>query len=292
MKLIKPSWEILEQSSGLQDIYKQIELAGRTCYKSLDKITDDSAEGFVNRMIASKHYAMLEHGAVYLKIVGDERISNKYHLNPYSKVNLVYPEEVLPNIYSIPTHYITTNYRVLVENDWLDDLKYLCEPTVYHEKRVTVRFTSNIHFYKDITRHRRMSFAIESTRYCNYSRDKFNNELTFIQPMWIKDEELGWSNNFKEELEYTTPAINFCTSLKCAETTYLKLIEQGWQAQQAAEILPQATKADIVMTGFVSDWNYVFDLRARGTTGAPHPEVKRLMEPLMHEFIKRNYING
>ena len=81
MKLIKPSWEILEQSSGLQGIYKQIELAGRTCYKSLDKITDDSAEGFVNRMIASKHYAMLEHGTVYLKIPVEEyekNYKNKY----------------------------------------------------------------------------------------------------------------------------------------------------------------------------------------------------------------------
>lgn len=289
MKLIKSSYSILDQKPGLEGIYEMIELAGRTCYKSTRK-EGTTAKDFVDRMINSGHRAMLEHGTVYLKIPspvlnksnqdyeGDG--FNKYIRNKYSVVN-----------YYAHYYYITTNYRVLVENDWLDDLKYLCEPTEFHEKRVTVRFISNIHFYKDITRHRRMSFAIESTRYCNYSRDKFNNELTFIQPIWIKDEELGWSNNFKEELEYITPAINFCTSLKCAETTYLKLIEQGWQPQQAAEVLPQATKADIVMTGFVSDWNYVFDLRARGATGTPHPEVKRLMEPLMHEFIKRNYIN-
>ena len=81
MKLIKPSYEILEQSPGLKGIYKAIEVAGRTCYKSLDKITDDSAEGFVNRMIASKHYAMLEHGTVYLKIPIEEyekNYKNKY----------------------------------------------------------------------------------------------------------------------------------------------------------------------------------------------------------------------
>ena len=68
MKLIKSSFEILEQESGLQGVYKQIEIAGRTCYKSEDKITEDSAKGFVDRMINSGHGAMLEHGTIYLKI--------------------------------------------------------------------------------------------------------------------------------------------------------------------------------------------------------------------------------
>lgn len=278
MQLIKPSFEILEQGPGLQGIYKQIELAGRTCYKSLDKITEDSAEGFVNRMVKSQHYAMLEHGTVYLTIVdevGDdylaEFIEHSYGKNPYSRVN----EEVIDGKYY---YFITTNYRVLVENGWLNDLKYLCEPTEFHEKRVTVKFVSNIHFYKDLTRHRTMSFAIESTRYCNYSKDKFGNELTFIMPIWYDEK---------------SPALGealFTMSMKEAEKYYLALIESGWKAQQAAEVLPQATKADIVMTGFVNDWNYVFDLRARGKTGAPHPEVKRLMDPLMHEFETQNLI--
>lgn len=168
MNLIKPKFEILEQQSGIDGIYKMIELAGRTCYRSEDKITEDSAKGFVERMIKSGHGAMLEHGTVYLKakteIVnyyihpedGEEEEYNpldKYCSNKYS-----YAKEYNYNL------YVTTNLRVLVENNWLDDLKYICEPTEYHEKRVCVRYTSDIHFYKDTTRHRVFSWAIESTR--------------------------------------------------------------------------------------------------------------------------------
>ena len=159
MKLIKPKFEILEQQSGIDGIYKMIELTGRTCYRSEDKITEDSAKGFVDRMIKSQHYAMLEHGTVYLRIPIYAATSYKideYKDNPYSKTQI--------NLNGESCYYITTNMRVLVEHDWLDDLKYLCEPTEYHEKRICVRYTSDIHFYKDITRHRVFSWAIESTR--------------------------------------------------------------------------------------------------------------------------------
>jgi thymidylate synthase (FAD) len=137
MRLIKPSYEIIEQGAGLDGIYKQIELAGRTCYKSTDKIIEDSAKGFVERMVKSGHGAMLEHGTVYLHIqiprkVWHDGVSNYYH-NPHTVVNSITD--------ALDTHYyITTNYRVMVENGWLGDLKYICEPTEYHEKRVTVRF--------------------------------------------------------------------------------------------------------------------------------------------------------
>ena len=137
MKLIKPSFEILPQSGGLDGIYKQIELAGRHCYKSEDKITDTSAKEFVERMIKSKHDSMLEHGTVYLTHPVEhsgantyQGIGNKYRDNKYSKINYD----------NWGTRYITTNYRVLVENNWLDDLQYLCEPTEFHEKRTTVKF--------------------------------------------------------------------------------------------------------------------------------------------------------
>ena len=165
MKLIKPSFLIKEQESGLDGIYKQIEWAGRHCYKSHDKITEDSAKGFVDRMIKSGHGAMLEHGTVYLVMKGDENLSKRYQDNSYSKVILKYPEEDLPNIYSIPTHYITTNYRVLVENKWLDDLKYICEPTRFHEKRISVKFICDRGVSHEFVRHRVFSFAQESTRY-------------------------------------------------------------------------------------------------------------------------------
>ena len=137
MKLIKPYFEIIEQEPGLEGIYKQIELAGRTCYRSFDKITEDSAKGFVDRMIKSGHGAMLEHGTVYLKLTPSEiHIYHKYRDNPYTNVNVVNSEDPYP----VPTYYISTNYRVLVEHGWMDDLKYICEPTEYHEKRITVKF--------------------------------------------------------------------------------------------------------------------------------------------------------
>ena len=145
MKLIKPSWEILEQESGIDGIYKAIERAGRTCYKSEDKITENSAKPFVDRMIKSGHGAMLEHGTVYLAMPMETIIPieangwGKYTKNPYSKGFKVCEVNGQRRV------AVTTNLRVLVENDWLGDLQYICEPTEYHEKRVCVRYVSDIH---------------------------------------------------------------------------------------------------------------------------------------------------
>lgn len=133
MKLIKPNCEIIAQEEGLEGVYKQIELAGRTCYKSYDKITKDSAKEFVDRMIKSGHGAMLEHGTVYLLVEQDFEDIRLQELvnNKYSEITFVS---------STNLNYITTNYRVLVENNWLDLLKYQCNPTEYHKKRITVKF--------------------------------------------------------------------------------------------------------------------------------------------------------
>lgn len=146
MKLVKPSFYIKEQEPGIQGIYKQIEYAGRICYKSEDKITENSAKPFVDRMIKSGHSSVLEHGTVYLTIpfeyvdmsekldipiVSD--VVEKYKGNPYT-------EWYLRDDGFSQLAFITTNMRVLVENNWLDDLRYLCEPTEFHEKRVCVHF--------------------------------------------------------------------------------------------------------------------------------------------------------
>ena len=161
MKLIKPSFEIIKQQAGLEGMYKMIELAGRTCYKSEDKITDTSAKEFVERMIKSKHDSMLEHGTVYLAHPVEhsgsdvyQGIGNKYRDNKYSKVNYD----------NWGTRYITTNYRVLVENGWLKDLQYLCSPNDLHERRTTVRFIMDRIGSQSFCRHRVFSFSQESTR--------------------------------------------------------------------------------------------------------------------------------
>lgn len=150
MKLIKPSFLIKEQEPGLLGIYRQIEYSGRICYKSHDKITEDSAKPFVDRMVKAGHWAMLEHGTIYLTMQhgGPSRKESdaieKYTKNKYSKYNQD----------TDGRYYITTNLRVLVENDWMDDLKYLCEPTEYHERRVCVHFVCDRGVSHEFIRHK------------------------------------------------------------------------------------------------------------------------------------------
>lgn len=300
MKLIKPGFVIIEQEPGLDGIHKQIELAGRTCYKSEDRITIDSAKGFVDRMIKSGHGAMLEHGTVYLKVPKTDTayvVGMKYERNKYSKSNYVSGD-----------FHITTNLRVIVENGWMDDLQYLCEPTEYHEKRYTVKFTCDRGVTHEFVRHRVFSFAQESTRYCNYSKDKFGSEVTFILPPWLDENNPNlykcWqaADNWGEclpEYYYKITDIGandgmyvdthqaFATALFHAEKLYFSLLENGWKAQEARAVLPNAVKAELVMTGFASDWKHFFDLR---DAISAHPQARELAEPLHKEFINRKYI--
>ena len=153
MKIIKPSFEIIDQQPGIEGLLKHIELAGRTCYKSEDKITEGSAKEFVERMIKSGHRSVLEHGTVYLTIPTQNRNSEKYKRNHYSAVNIVSVDGINGRT------FVTTNYRVLVENEWLDDLKYICEPTVFHEKRISVRWTCDRGVSHEFVRHKILCVA-------------------------------------------------------------------------------------------------------------------------------------
>lgn len=297
MKLIKPSFEILEQPSGLEGVYKQIERAGRVCYKSENKITEDSAKPFVDRMIKSGHGAMLEHGTVCMErySIKDDNLewAYKYNLNPYARVSYgTGSHRVGKVLYN--TMYVTTNLRVLVEGNYLGDLKYLCEPTKYHGKRITVKFICDRGVSHEFVRHRVFSFAQESTRYCNYSKDKFGNELTFIEPLWLDD------------LEWDTYTDIYKSSLACSEDAYFELLKQWneripdkryksgfknnpWTPQQARAVLPNSLKTELVMTGFVSDWKHFFELRC---SPSAHPQARELAIPLQEEFIARGYINN
>lgn len=290
MKLIKPSFEIWNQPAGLEGVYKQIEKVGRVCYKSEDKITEDSAKPFVERMVKSGHGAMLEHGTVYLTAEDkNTQVLSKYQGNKYSKL---YYNTYDDYESQVPIVYVTTNLRVLVENGWLDDLQYICEPTEFHEKRITVHFVCDRGVSHEFVRHRVMSFAQESTRYCNYSKDKFGNEITFIKPCFLDDSKLALYGPYHTVIRDKSPESIFIASLNNAEKDYIDLIDLGWKPQEARAVLPNALKTELVVTGFASDWNHFFDLRARGTTGAPHPQAKELAEPLMKEFIARKYINN
>lgn len=155
------------------------------------------------------------------------------------------------------------------------------------------------------------SFAVESTRYCNYSRDKFNKELTFVKPSWFQDENCsfdyiknptlntdtffpGWDYGYLEQ-EYNHPVTKedmFIWSLETAEKAYLESIHLGAKPQEAREVLPLATKCDMIMTGFVSDWEHFFRLRTSiiAETGKPHPDASTLADPLYKEFVNRDYM--
>lgn len=286
MKLIKPKFEIIEQAAGLDGMYKQIELAGRTCYKSEDKITVDSAKGFVERMIKSGHGAMLEHGTVYLAFSMASRESYfKYCMNPYSSANSIGEAEK-----DTWKGFVTTNLRVLVEKGWMNDLQYLCEPTEHHAKRITVRFTCDRGVSHEFVRHRVFSFAQESTRYCNYSKDKFGNELTFIIPCWLDYEEQQFTD--KDDSSIRTDLSEheyFIDLLLEAENTYNYLVQYcKWKPQEARAVLPNALKTELVMTGFVSDWIHFFKLR---NADSAHPQARELAKPLYEEFLNRKYIN-
>ena len=294
MKLCKPSFEIWEQPAGLEGVYKQIERAGRVSHKSEDRITEDSAKTFVERMMKMKHLSTCEFGTVYLYIDYHNpsfgKIIDKYSNNEYSKC-AVFPNEVC----------ISSNYRVLVENNWLDDLKYLCEPTKYHHKRYTVKFICDRAILAEFTRHRKFSFMAESTRYCNYSKGKFNSELTFIIPCWmdIPEGSIDLGNYDKTSARYkdgniyiidTKPpyvGVDFIRSLCEAEANYLSIVRNGWKPEQARNVLPLSLKTELYMCGFAEDWEKFFELRCATNS---HPQARELAVPLKEEFIKRNYI--
>lgn len=315
MRFIDSNVEIIEQEPGLLGIYKQIEKAARLSYKSEDKITEVSAKSMVETLIKNKHFACLEHGTIYLKITFDISIVgsyyhsgiDKYVQNPYSRV--VFDEGC-----DFRTAYITTNARVLVENDWLDDLQYMCEPTEYHAKRICAKFTTSIGITRELIRHRRFSFMNESTRFCNYSKGRFGSELTFIIPEWIYDvqselsRDVRWPTYEKKTDLLELTGQNLIDALSCEdrgvaawvdcleriETDYMYLtqIDEHYllKAQEARGILPMDTKSEIIMTGFVEDWIHFFRLRSYiAATGKPHPDIQKLADMLMQEFIDNGY---
>ena len=287
MKIQNPQYEIWIQNPGELGIYQQIERAGRVCYKSENNTTEDSAKPFVGRMIEHEHFAMLEHGTVYLTCNHGEL--PLYASNKFSHVNTIDGKD-----------YITTNLRVMAENKTLEDLKYRTDfEKGKHELRITVHFTTQIAITREYNRHRANSMAEQSTRYCNYTKNKFGGEISINLPTWVKGDLETNDEKFvelcedvaNEETNDWTPIDAWLFANQAAEFAYMKLIAMGCKPQEARVILPLDTNTELVHTAFVSDWKHFFDLRALGTTGAPHPDAKILAEPLYEEFKERGYID-
>ena len=287
MKIQNPQYEIWMQNPGELGIYQQIERAGRVCYKSENNTTENSAKPFVGRMIEHEHFAMLEHGTVYMTCNHGEL--PLYASNKFSHVNTIDGKD-----------YITTNLRVMAENKTLEDLKYRTDfKQGKHELRITVHFTTQIAITREYNRHRANSMAEQSTRYCNYTKNKFGSEISINLPTWVKGDLETNDEKFvelcedvaNEETNDWTPIDAWLFANQAAEFAYMKLIAMGCKPQEARVILPLDTNTELVHTAFVSDWKHFFDLRALGTTGAPHPDAKILAEPLYEEFKERGYID-
>lgn len=195
MRDIEPSFEIMPVNG--EEILKNIERAGRTCYKSEDKINADSARKFVAGIIKSGHESVIEHEKVTVRII--------------------------------------------------------CDRGVTHE----------------IVRHRIASYSQESTRYCNYSDDKFGNELTFIRPFY-------WKNDSRKMSLWIATMWHI-------EKVYMHLIETGATPQEARAVLPNSLKTEIVVTMNMREWRHFFKLRC---SRAAHPQMRETAIPILKEFKK------
>lgn len=309
MKLISPSIEIWEQTDfSLEGIKKHIEKCARVCYKSEDKITDDSYEKFVQMLIDRGHTAMLEHGTVCFELDKGESILcdkfiEKFENNPYSKVKNLYYDLDNP-IERYCKSRITTNFRVTTDLKMSDDYRFLSEH--YLElKRITVKLVCSRAVAQQLTRHRKFSFSMESQRYCNYNNDKFGNEITFVIPCWTDLPEGTMSLTPEKvwgilptglESSVTVPDkpgyLSLLESLARSEFEYINMIKEGLTPQQARAVLPNCTKTELVMTGFIEDWEYLFKLRCSDSNlGKPDPETSYLADKIREEFKNRNLIS-
>lgn len=309
MKIIHPSVEYWSQANTLDGIWKHAAKCTRVCYQSQPVKTGESAKDFLLRTIAkngfkkdkSSHMSVLEHATVYLRITNNEfgfkSKKYKYLNNIYSKVVHTIYGYTVDGEDAFEEMLITTNLRVLVENDWLDDLRFIADDITKHKKRYTFSFITNLGVSRELNRHRCHSISEESTRYCNYSKDKFGNGLTFIIPEWLDLEECNIDDTDKDfihlpnQYRFDGTLANLVDGDKNltvegewlaanvrAQIHYLNLLKKGWKPQQAREVLPLSLKTQVVHTAFEDDWKNFIALRSDGISGAPHPNIKVLAD--------------
>ena len=292
MKLIKQSFEILEQKDfSLIGIKKFIERCGRVCYKSEDKITDDSYEKFVNILVKRDHARPLEFGTVHLKLAFNALdlflgtvVPSKMFNNQWVQWNIQKDSE--DNKYYA---YMTTNYRyylaLLNEAPWLS--KYIDNNNnKFYPKRYTVHFIISRGVMDEFRTHIGLSHLAESTRYCNYSKDKFDNQVTFIIPNWCNSLKEGSEQNYPP-FEINEDEIIFMDALQNAQNSYLSLLKLGWTPQQARDVLPLSVKSELISCGFKDAWKNFFYRRCAKDA---HPMAREIAIPLKEEFIKKGYI--
>ena len=270
MKLIKQSFEILEQKDfTIKGIKQFVERCARVSYKSEDRMTDTSYEKFVNMLESRGHDRPLEFGTVHLKMILPDFEGFIHSLLTIGMLNNIW----IKHAYKGDVIYITTNYRY-----YLDIIKYFPnvkeyfteEDNEYYPKRYTVHMILDRGVMDEFRTHVGLSHLAESTRYCNYSKDKFGNELTFIQPCW--------------DIRGT----NYIDFLQHAEWGYFRMLKNGWTPQQARSILPLGIKSELISCGFKEAWENFF---YRRDASDAHPMAQEIAKPMHKEFIERGFID-
>nr|UVN05293.1 MAG: thymidylate synthase complementing protein [Bacteriophage sp.] len=290
MKLIKQSFEFINQTDfSLVGIKKHIERCARVSYKSEDKITDTSYEKFVNMLESRGHDRPLEFGTVYLSRTSQKEDNmewlDKYAYNPWSKFSFGNGSTRI-NGELRNTVYVTTNYRVIKEHHWEDDLQYLCEPTEYHYKRYTIHMILDRGVMDEFRTHVGLSHLAESTRYVNYSKEKFGSEVTFIKPCWcnIPEGDYGTPDYIPDRLpRMGATEAGLIDALQYAEYYYFFLLSEGWTPQQARSVLSLSIKSELISCGFKDSWENFFYRR-----DAPdaHPMAQEIAKPMHQKFIE------
>ena len=295
MKLIKQSFEILEQKDfSLIGIKKFIERCGRVCYKSEDRITDDSYEKFVNMLEKRDHARPLEFGTVHLKM----HILYFIGLRDTLCVNKMWNDGWIKYHYIGKIAYVTTNYRYYLSIikvypgiqesfDTQDDKLY--------PKRYTVHFITSRGIMDEFRTHVGLSHLAESTRYCSYDKDRFSNEITCVIPHYCPDLIGGNSYNLytcKFELTQTEglseKSAKWIESMCQAEQDYMNLLNDGCTAQEARDILPLGIKSELISCGFEDAWSNFFYRRCANDA---HPMAREIAIPLQEKFKELNYVN-
>lgn len=285
MKIVESNAVFAPQTDFTVDgIWKHIERCGRICYKSEDRIMNDSHIRFVDMIVKRGHLAVLEHGTVYLAIPYNEEGTTSikwFSENPYSRVTHSLGDDNIA--------YVTTNYRVIIENGLAHAMKWICNPTEHHQKRITAMILCDRGVSHELVRHRVFSFCQESTRYCNYSSDKFGKHITFVKPTWT---ERGRQDSFNiAGIDFISEEKTLLELLHACEAAYHKLIKAGQTPQEARAVLPNCTKTEVAMTGFMDQWEAFFKLRSAPTA---HPDMQKVSKQLEGEYniMKRGKITG
>lgn len=334
MKILTSKAEIIPQSSGENGIYKQIELVGRSCWASDHLIDENSYIQFMNSLKERGHSSPFEHGTVYLTImigspIYDSQYLSRFNIvnffksNPYSRViekhydiaakaPYDYIVDYITNNGPTVVYYITTNYRVIYEKfgglhnteyKWSEykntpDLgDFITNPTEYHMRRVTVHFTCQRAISAEFNRHRKNSIMERSSRYCNFSKDKFGNEIGIVAPDWVGNGSIfefeGYINGLANygTGEWTKFDYWMFANVTC-EWAYMHLLQEGAKPEEARDILPMDLQTELYHTAFIDDWEHFFKLRAWKSKGnVPHPEAMKLARELYYKFVEQEYVS-